>query len=160
MNIPENKLLIIRVIMAVAIAGAALVFFFLSRSTVRQIENAKETLSPAAVTNIDREVDTVLAHFRIERAWIRKSSVSIPNSSIVRIERRVAIPKDVIPVQMNVALSAMARRYSARAIASENLKENSVTIHIELSGFIVQTIILKTNPDLKRSIEKTGQTKV
>ena len=101
------------------------------------------------VADVDREVDTVMAHFRIERKWIRKQLIPIPNAEISRTERRIMIPPDVLPVQMNQALNSMARRYHGRAIASENLKENSVTIHIELEGYIVETIILRPSPELR-----------
>jgi len=39
---------------------------------------------------------------------------------------------------MNAAFNTMAKRYNGRAVASENLKENYVTIHIETGGSIVQ----------------------
>ena len=143
-----------QIVIAVAVAGSALTMFVVSRKTISDIERAKLLLTPTIVANIDREVDTVLAHFGIEQAWVKKSSISLANSPIMRVERRVAIPRDVLPVQMNVALSAVAKKYSARAIASENVKENSVTIHIELQGFVVQTIILKMNPALKRTEKK------
>ena len=67
------------------------------------------------------------------------------------------IPPDVLPVQLNQALNSMARRYHGRAIASENLKENSVTIHIELEGYIVETIILRPSPELRRQAKDADE---
>ena len=155
-----DRTIVIRLLVATALAGAALVMFFMSRSAITIIEQSKQTLSPSVANNIDRDVDSVLTRFRIDKSWIRKNSIPVPNSALYRIERRVAVPLNTPTVQMNVALNSMAKRYDGRAIASENLKENSVTIHIELQGFIVQTIILKATPDLKRGGYKDGQKKV
>ena len=155
-----QKHILARLIVAVGLAAAALVLFFMSRSAIRKIETSKETLSPAIAISIDRDVDSVLTQFKIEKSWIRKSSIPLTNTALHRIERRIAVPVDNPTIQMNVALNSMARRYSGRAVASENLKENSVTIHIELQGYVLQTIILKATPDLKQGGRKDGQTKV
>ena len=120
---------------------------------------AHQNISNAA-NEIDQQVDSVLAQFHIEKSWCRKKEVSIPGTSLNRVERKVLIPPDIIPVQMNQAFNLMAQRYGGRAIGSENLRENSVTIHIKLEGYIIQTIILKTSRDLKRTIDKKQQRKI
>ena len=152
MNV-DSKLgsgVLLRVLLSVMLAGAALTLFLMHRATLDRPPEVRQHNVRDIVADVDREVDTVLVHFRIEKRWIRKEQIPIPNAEISRTERRVTIPPDVIPVQLNQALNTMARRYNGRAIASENLKENSVTIHIELEGYIVQTIILKPTPDLRR----------
>jgi hypothetical protein len=156
---PDNPTLI-RLIVALALAGAALSMFLMTRGAITSIQRSKEIIASSLILDIDREVDSVFAHFNIEKGWVKKSSVPLPNTTSYRIERRVMIPPDVLPVQMNSALNAMAKRYNGRAVASENLKENLVTIHIETQGIIVQTIILKTKHDLKRARRNEGQTKI
>jgi hypothetical protein len=156
-----DKKMLTRLGVSLMLAVAALGMFIMSRSTLkRPVEVPKKELSKTVAADIDRDVEAVLAKFKIERGWIRKSAIPLPNTTVIRIERRVAIPTDVVPLQMNVALNNMAKQYNGRAIASENVKENSVTIHIEMDGYVVQTIILKTDPDLKRSGQKDGQKKV
>jgi hypothetical protein len=149
-----EKGIFFRLLISVLLAGAAVTLFFLSRPVlVKPLDESKQELV-TLLQEIDREVDTVLVRFKIEKNWIRKRQIPLTNSGIFRIERQVAILKDVIPVQINVALNTMARRYQGRAIASENLKENSVTIHIEVQGYIVQTVILKHMNQLQRTIKK------
>ncbi len=151
----------VRLVVSITLACVALGLFLMSRTSVGRPDRPSGSgLTPALVSSIDHDVDTLLAQFRIERAWIRKKVVTVPNSTVSRIERTVAIPGDVLPLQVNLAMNSMAKRYNGRAIASENLKENSVTIHIEMQGYVVQTIILKTNRDLRRSAEKKAETKV
>jgi hypothetical protein len=145
--------ILVRVIISVGLAAAALTLFLLQRSHLERPPEVRQRNVREMVAAIDREVDTVLVRFRIEPRWVRKSQVPIPNAEISRTERRILTPPELVPVQMNQVLNAMARRYAGRAIASENLKENSVTIHIELEGYIVQTLILKPNPELRREAQ-------
>jgi hypothetical protein len=136
----------LRLLASVLLAAAALTLFLLQRATLEKPPEVRQRNVREMVAAIDREVDSVLTRFRVEPRMVRKTQVPIPNAEMSRTERRVSLPPDVVPVQVNQVLNAMARRYSGRAIASENIKENTVTIHIELEGYIVQTIILKPAP--------------
>lgn len=160
MNVTDkfDKAIIFRFLVSLALATAALVLFLMNRSTLDKPAEKRQRDVKEIVADVDREVDTVLAHFHIEKQWIRKQQIPIPNSQIKRTERKIIIPTDILPVQMNLMLNTMAKRYNGRAIASENLKENSVTIHIELEGYIVQTIILKPSIDLQRRKNEKSRT--
>lgn len=147
----------LRLLVSVVLAGAALTLFLMHRATLVQPPEVRQRNVREIVADLDREVDSVLVRFRIERRWIRKTQIPIPNAEISRTERKVSIPPDVLPVQVNQILNTMARKYSGRAIASENLKENTVTIHIELEGYIVQTVVLRPDPELRREGEKERQ---
>ena len=155
-----SKSVAVRLVLIVALAAAALGMYFMSRTSSQQPEApSKKEPAQASLSELDRQVDAVLSKFKIDKAWVRKTEIPIPNSSLRRIERRIGIPPDIAPVQVNVSLNDMAKRYNARAVASENTKENSVTIHIELDGYVVQTIVLKTNPDLKPGGKKGAEPK-
>jgi hypothetical protein len=137
---------LVRVVISVALAAGALTLFLLQRSEVAPPPEVRVRNVREMVGAIDREVDTVLARFQLTGRAIRKSVVPIPNTDLGRTERRVLTPPGFVPVQLNQALNAMARRYAGRAVASENLKENMVTIHIELEGYIIETIVLRPDP--------------
>ena len=170
MNIFQRfeKSIIIRLLISAALACIALLLFVISNRTLTTSDGHDDTLpattkaevSSAVANTIDNQVDSVLARFNIERTWIKKKSVPVVNSAVNRIERHVMIPPDVIPVQMNHALNIMAQRFNGKAIASENLKENSVTIHIEMQGYIIQTLILKPNATLRRAENSSKPTRV
>lgn len=151
---PSKKRYVLRLTLSIVVSGVALALFLMSRASfMKRHDIALQELSPDIVNSVDCEVDTVLTHFQIERAWIKKKVIFVPNSGLSRVERRVSIPQDILPVQVNVAMNAMAKRHDGRAIASENLKENSVTIHIEMRGQIIQTIILMTNREIRRGTQ-------
>jgi len=155
-----EKGVVFRFLISLALACSALVLFLVNRTALVKPPEQRQRAVKEIVADVDREVDSVLARFHLEKEWIRKKQISIPNSSIHRTERKIMIPADVLPVQINVALNSMARRYNGRAVASENLKENSVTIHVELEGYIVQTIILRPAPEAKRPAPRGNQTKI
>jgi hypothetical protein len=161
-----KKGILARLILSVLLAVTALAIFLISRKNLSD-QQPPQAESPSRLAEIssmagdlDREVDSVLSRFGVETDWIQKRQIALPNSSLQRIERRIAIPRDIVPVQLNQALNLMAKRYHARAIASENLRENTVTIHIEVEGIVTQTLILKPNSQLERRIRKIPSTNV
>ena len=154
-----DKAIIFRFLISIVLGTVALGIFLLNRDETEGPAGTGQPELTGTPAEIDREVDSVLAHFGIEKSWIRKSRVLLPNSHFFRTERRVATPREVVPVMVNAALNAMAKRYNGRAVASENLKEGSVMIYIELDGIVIQSIILKPNPSLKRLAPREAQTK-
>jgi len=160
MNLCFDKSIFFRFLIVLAAAGAALIVFLADQSLAKKQSKQAPLNITSATREIDRAVDSVLAQFRIDKNWCRKRNVEIPGTNFNRVERKVLIPPEIIPVQMNQALNMIAQRYGGRAIGSENLRENSVTIHIKLEGYIIQTIILKTSKDLKRTTEKKQQKKI
>jgi hypothetical protein len=171
-----HRPMVIRTVISLLLGAAALGLFFLNRiSLLRPDRSSAPTASheargagpggnrpdmPAALGELDREVDSVLIRFGIQSSWIRKKEIALPNAPYPRIERRVLMPNDIATVSMNAAFNAMAKRYDGRAVASENLKGNYVTIHIETAGSIVQTIILKPTANLRRGGRKGSSARV
>ena len=160
MNLCFDKSIFFRSFIILVMAGTAVGLFVLNQSMASAPSGQTHKDISIAAGEIDRQVDSVLIQFRIDKKWYRKKNVEIPGTNFNRVERKVLIPPEIIPVQMNQALNMIAQRYGGRAIGSENLRENSVTIHIKLEGYIIQTIILKTSKDLKRTTEKKQQKKI
>jgi hypothetical protein len=130
------------------VAGALLALFLLGRDggTPGPPPPPDPKSKMETIEQLDRGIDTVLAGFNIGLPSVRKRSYPIPDEGFFRTERVVTIPDTVVPVSVNAALNTMARRYNARAVASENPRLRTVTIHLELGGTVVHTIILKKAP--------------
>ena len=157
-----EKPIIFRSLLSVVLGAAELGLFWMNQTVTNQYEAEHQDVR-TTLKQIDVEVDTVLAHAGVERKWIRKQAIPLANDlpavrqgglwqagNFSRIERRVTIPPEFLPLQLNAALNSMAHRYNGRAVGTEDLKQHTVTIHIEMQRVIVQTIILKTKFDLKR----------
>ena len=150
----------IRLTLSVLLALLAVGLFLLGRPTLKQRAEEMTDHVSGIAASVDRDVDSVLVHFGVERGWIRKRTIVQGDADDTRIERRVTIPPGIPSVEFNLAFSALARHYDGRAVATENLKEGSVTIHIELDKRIVQTIILVMKPGLKGGGGPVRQTNV
>jgi hypothetical protein len=147
MQIPRG--ILIRIFLVAVLAGATAILFYLNQKiSAPQTQFAEETAAQGRdfvnrMIAIDREVDTLLTHFGIDQNLVLKKEIHLPDGPARRFERKVAIPPDLLPIRLNQAFNQMAARYHGRAIASENIKENIVTIHIEIDGVVIQTLILK-----------------
>jgi hypothetical protein len=111
-----------------------------------------------AVRAIDAGIDSVLASFGIPEKDIRKQAQSPGGNDFSRTERRVSIGPEIVPVMVNAALNTMAHRYGARAVASENIRLKTVTIHLELGGAVIHTVILKIDPRMTPATGTPPQT--
>jgi len=150
---PRRRGLLLKAGGSVLAAGLATILFLLSRPAPLPTGPGNGPPGPAtpeerkaAIALVDREIDSVLAAFGIDSAGVKKRSYEIPEENFTRTERFVPLPESVAPVSVNAALNDMARRYGGRAVAAENPRMGTVTIHLELSGVVVHTVILKKSP--------------
>lgn len=145
---PSRRTIALRTGGAVLVAGTLLALFLLGR--VPAPPEAAGPTDPGArsavIAALDAEIDSVLARFQVAPGSVRKRSHDLPAGGFTRTERYVTIPDSVVPVSVNAALNSAALRHGARAVASENLRMRTVTIHIELGGEVVHTVVLKLAP--------------
>lgn len=151
---------IIRIFIVIILAFTVVLFVFLG--DIDDANKMEKEILPVlpryTEAELDSAVEGVLEKFDIDQSWIKQSEVQVPGSSTKRIERRVVIPTDLALVVMNVEFKKMAARFNLNATATEDTKENTVTIHIHENKLILQTIVLKPTQNLKRK-EKSYQLK-
>jgi hypothetical protein len=143
-----DRKVIYRLTASILLASAAGLLFILNRQENKMPEDLQQEFD-LSVREIDREVDNILENFGIERTWIQRKEIAGIDDGFTRIERRVLIPPTIIPVLINREFNLLAKRFHGKAVATENLRENSVTIHIVLHQSVIQTIILKTHQDIR-----------
>lgn len=141
MNLP-NKNTIYRITASILLAWIAVLLFILNREETKSPEELQQEFVQSA-QSIDKEIDGILEGFGVQKAWIRRREIAGSTEAFARIERRVLIPPTIVPVLINREFNLLAKRFRGRAVATENLKENTVTIHILLHQSVIQTIILK-----------------
>ena len=116
--------------------------------------NIKETLLTIAylkqnkpiknLAELVKEIDSVLVEYGIKEKFINKKILSADNSDFIRSERRINITPDIITIEINKQLNQLAKKYGGKAIGSENIKKNLVTIDLVFDNEIYHSIILKT----------------
>ena len=136
-----------------------MVLFILNREDTKTPEELQQEFSLSA-QGIDKGIDDILDHFGVEKEWVRKKNIEGGDGRFHRVERRVLIPPTIIPAMVNREMNLLARRFQGRAVATENLKENTVTIQILLYQSVIQTVILKTDQNIptKDTREQTKKT--
>ncbi|HLX11469.1 MAG TPA: hypothetical protein VKS81_01525 [Bacteroidota bacterium] len=133
----------LRAVILILLAGAAVWLFLITANhSAPPSQDAPVTIAKDWKTDlpkINTETDTVLAHLGITK--IKRREIPVPGVNISRSELHIELPTGVVPIELNRALNVMAQKHGARAVASENLKEHTVSIHIVLNEVIVETVI-------------------
>lgn len=136
---------------SVLAAGIAVALFLLGRSGEPPAGAdapgpAERPDRRATIAVIDREIDSLLARFGVGAESVKKRSFAIPEEDYERTERLAPLPDSVAAVSVNAAMNDMARRHGGRAAASENPRLGTVTVHVELDGAVIHTVILRKIP--------------
>jgi hypothetical protein len=138
-----------RIVLAVLLASCALVLVLLNIATEKIGQRAGRGRSTAgrtassedaALVGINSVVDTLLAHYQIDRHSVKSWYVQTPDKRFVRLERRVIVSPDFVSMKFNLDLNRMVSALGARAMATERTKESTVTMHIVKDKMIVQSI--------------------
>lgn len=115
-------------------------------------DEASQAASPSPVDRrrfaalLGPEIDSVLGAFGIDSVSVARRSRDAPGGDFTRTEWIVPLPDSVPTVSVNAALNAAARRRGGRAAASEDARFGTVTVHVEVAGSVVHTVILKRAP--------------
>jgi hypothetical protein len=152
--------IVTRIVVSVLLAAAAVSLYVFSSQTTIPPPRAAECDFASVLDSIDKQVDAVLASYGVEPSSVKRKEFVEPEERFVRVERRVLIPPTVIPATVNRDLNLLARQYRGRAVATENLRENSVTIHILVQENVVQTVILKVHQDNRKKQQREQSRKV
>jgi len=139
---------VLRVAASLLLALGALALFLLGRGSnpPEQTDNTLIDAGKDPALSINSAIDSVLTSFGIPERNIRIRTKMQDEDGFSRTERRVTIGPEIVPVMVNAALNKMAHLYGGRAVASENVRRNTVTIHLELGGMVIHTVILKMDP--------------
>lgn len=143
----EQKL-ISRIFTILVLAGITFGLYSTNKAPMPKPETKPESPHQVSINfeEIDRNVDSMLANYGVALKHTRKKKLQDRESDFIRVERQTPTPPNLITLLVTADFHAMAKRYGGRAIASENLKENSVTIHIELEKNIVQSLMFRHAP--------------
>lgn len=137
-----DRHLAVRLGAAALLAAAAVTLFVFTRSAPAGPPPAALNDIRLAVPTVERTVDSILAAFDIRRQAVRRTAFSA--GGLERIERRIDVSPAFPSIQLNQALNRAVTPFGGRVVASENLKERLVTLHVELGGTIVETVVLRT----------------
>ena len=134
-------------ILIAGLAACAFLLFIAQRYEAEGGAGLRARKGPTEA-DITTDIDSLLQRQHIHREWVKSWQVKTPERRFIRLERRVFVPKGFLSLKFNLELSRMLSKYGARVVATEHARENIVTMHVILSGFIVQTVAFVENPEL------------
>lgn len=151
-----EKAHIIRIFVVIILTIAIAFLFYIGEIEEPKLkEQISAFVQPVyTLAEVDSAVEKVLEKFQIDKSWIKRTEINISGSDTKRIELKVMIPPEILPALINVELKRMADNYKLQVSATENLKENMVTIHIHENRKIIETIILKVTQAQKKQDRK------
>jgi hypothetical protein len=95
------------------------------------------------VASVDSLVDGFLREQGIDRKKERKWSVRNRDGDVIRMERRVLVPPDLITLELNRALDHAVEPLGGHVAGTERTKESIVVLHVVVGGMTVHTLTLE-----------------
>ena len=132
-------------------AVGSIVLFMANRVTDKIEKKAvlKEVLARPLLKEVDTIIDTLLDRYQIDRKWVNSWSVWTPEKRFIREERRIYVPPSFISLDFNHDLSRALAKYDVRVVATERMKESTVSMHVLNDGMIIESILFVVNRELK-----------
>jgi hypothetical protein len=132
------------VTLAGILAACALVLFAVDRYVPMPAMR-----TPSVESAIATDIDALLQRENIRREWMKTRQVRTPEKRFIRLERRIAVPADFLSLKFNLELSRLLSKYGARVVATEHTRESYVTMHVIVTGMVVQSLAFLEDPELK-----------
>jgi hypothetical protein len=101
------------------------------------------------IASVDSLVDAFLKEKGIDRGKERKWPVRNPGGDILRIERRIAVPRERITLELNRDLNQAVESMGGHVAGTERTKASTVVLHIVVRGMTVHTLTIE--PELQQS---------
>lgn len=92
---------------------------------------------------VDSLVDSFLRDQGIDRKKERKWAVRSPAGAVIRMERRIQVPREQITLELNRALSEEVASIGGHVAGSERTKESTVILHVVVDGMTLHTLTLE-----------------
>ena len=130
-----------RIIVAGALIAIALVLGIFSSET-----NKQGLPKGSILESVDATVDSLLQEKGVDRKKERKWQVKSSNGMVIRIERRIRVPAELVSLEFNRDLSSAVEPLGAHVSGTERTKESTVVLHVVAGEMTVQTITLEREP--------------
>ena len=102
-----------------------------------------ETVSRSLLESIDSVVDSLLHEKGVDRSKEKKWKVRTPGGAVIRIERRIKVPPELISLEFNRDLSVAVEPWGAHVAGTERTKESTVVLHVVADAMTVHTLTLE-----------------
>jgi hypothetical protein len=131
----------VRLAAALVMTVAAALLLFLDVQSPPRAQSRSASFSPAASGGIQAAVDSMLRRYGISRSAVRTWNVLSREKKVVRVAQQIEVSRDFPSLVFNDQLQRMLEPVEAHVVATERLKDNSVTMHIVCGGRTVRSLV-------------------
>ncbi len=103
----------------------------------------KEEKRVAATGSIEQHIYAVCAEFGISQKFIRSRKVRNQAGRVLRMERRITVPRDFSSYEFNSALNRRVDLLGARVMGTEHSRNHTVTLQVIQGDSTLETVILE-----------------
>ena len=143
---PPEGVLRRRMILAALLGAAALILFLIERLVMPVSAGAPAAAIAAGGEQaaFQEAIDTLLIRHGIARSSVRTWRVLSIDKKPIRLEQRVAVPREFRSLVFNAELKERLGPLGAHVVATERTREQTVTVHIVHRGMTVRSIAFVT----------------
>jgi hypothetical protein len=98
------------------------------------------SVAPAELAGMQEAIDTLLARHGIAQASVRTWRVLSPDRKPLRVEQRIAVPREFLSLVFNNELNTILAPFGSHVVGTERTRENTVTLHIVRGGYTVRSM--------------------
>jgi len=138
---PSLRPVTVRLAAALVMTVAAALLLFLDVQSPPATQSRSASISPAASGGIQAAVDSMLRRHGISRSAVRTWNVLSLEKKVLRVAQQIEVPRDFPSLVFNDQLQRMLEPVEAHVVATERLKDNSVTMHIVCGGRTVRSLV-------------------
>lgn len=143
---PPERALRRRMILAALLGAAALILFLVERLVTPVAAGAPAAAIAAGTEQaaFQEAIDTLLIRHGVAPRSVRTWRVLSIDKQPIRLEQRVAVPREFRSLVFNAELTELLGPLGAHVVATERTREQSVTMHIVHQGMTVRSIAFVT----------------
>jgi hypothetical protein len=138
-----------KMILAAALGAAAILLFVADHllGSAMPARGGYASMAPVERAEMQGAIDTLLSRHGIPRASVRTWRVLSPDRKLLRVEQRIAVPREFLSLVFNNELNSILAPFGAHVVGTERTRENTVTLHIVQGGFTVRSMAFVMTPD-------------
>jgi hypothetical protein len=135
-----------RALVAIALGAVALLLFLVERLATPALPGApgRKLAAGGEQAAFQEVVDTLLGRHGIPKSAVRTWRVLSVDKKPIRLEQRVAVPREFPSLVFNAELNQRLAPLGAHVVATERTREQTVTMHIVQGGMTVRSIAFVT----------------
>jgi hypothetical protein len=138
---PAHRSVTVRLAVVIVLTVAAALLLSREAQSPPPAQSRSASLTPSISGGIQAAVDSMMRRYSIPRSAVRTWNVLSLEKKVLRVAQQIEVSRDFPSLVFNDQLQRMLEPVEAHVVATERLKDNSVTMHIVCGGRTVRSLV-------------------